>query len=159
MSGVNKGYRLNADEGQAIWFAGALMILKAADDQTGGRFALLDQRVPGNYAAPRHIHHDEDEAWYLLEGQATFYCGDETFDAGPGSWVFLPKDVPHAFKVGPDGGRLLTFSAPAGFASFVQAAGVAAPELVVPPPEPPDLERLAVIAARYGVEIVGPPPA
>ena len=107
MSGQSRAYMMKADEGQAIWFAGALMLLKAGSDQTDGGFAFLDQRVPGNYAAPRHVHHAEDEAWYVLEGNATFYCGDETFAAGPGSWVFLPRDIPHTFHVGPEGGRLL----------------------------------------------------
>ncbi len=158
MSGQSRAYMMKADEGQAIWFAGALMLLKAGSDQTDGGFAFLDQRVPGNYAAPRHVHHAEDEAWYVLEGNATFYCGDETFAAGPGSWVFLPRDIPHTFHVGPEGGRLLTLSAPAGFAKFVKAAGKQAPRLAIPPQEPPDIEQLAKTAAQYGIEIVGPPP-
>ena len=158
MSGGSRAYVMSADEGQAIWFAGALMLLKADGEQTEDRFAFMDQKVPGDYAVPCHIHHDEDEAWYILEGEATFYCGDETFIAGAGSWVFLPKEIPHAFKVGPEGGRLLTFTAPAGFASFVKAAGEPAPGLVLPPPGPMDNEGLARIAAQYGIEIIGPPP-
>lgn len=158
MTKQSKAYVMKADEGQAFWFAGALMILKAAGDQTDGHFAFLDQHVPGDYAAPRHVHHTEDEAWYVLEGDVTFYCGNDTFTAGPGAWVFLPRDVPHAFKVGAKGGRLLTMSAPANFADFVRAAGKPAPQLVVPPPESPDIEHLASIAAKYGIEIVGPPP-
>ena len=159
MSGQKGPYVMQADEGQAYWFAGALMLLKAAGDQTDDQFAFLDQRVPGDYAVPRHIHHAEDEAWYVLEGEATFYCGEETFAAGPGSWVFLPKDIPHAFRVGAEGGRLLTFTAPAEFANFVKAAGKSAPRLVVPPPALLDIERMATIAAHYGIEIVGPQPA
>ena len=158
MSVQSRPYIMQADEGQAFWFAGALMQLKASGDQTEGRFAFLDQRVPGNYAAPFHIHHVEDEAWYVLEGEIIFFCGEETFEARSGSWVFLPKDIPHAFKVGAAGGRLLTFSAPAEFAKFVEAAGEPAPRLAVPPPEPMDIARLTAIAAQYGIEIVGPPP-
>ena len=134
MSEHSRAYTMKNDEGQAIWFAGALMILKAGEEQSEGHFSLLDQRMPGDYAVPRHVHHAEDEAWYILEGEATFYCGDETFTAGPGSWVFLPKDVPHAFRLGSNGGRMLTFSAPAAFANFVKAAGEPAPRLVPPPP-------------------------
>lgn len=158
MQATNRAYALAAEEGEAIWFAGALMVFKAAGDQTEGRFALLDQRVPGDYAVPRHVHHDEDEAWYMLDGEATFYCGDERFTAGTGTWVFLPKGVPHAFRIGPAGARLLTFVAPAGFAEFVRAAGEPAPTLTVPPPAPLDVERLAALATQYGIEILGPPP-
>lgn len=158
MNTNGRAYKMDVNEGQAIWFAGALMLLKAADDQTDGRFAFMDQRVPGDYAVPLHIHHCEDEAWYVLEGQVTFFCGDESFSAGPGAWVFLPKDVPHTFRVGADGGRLLTFTAPADFANFVRDAGEPAPRLVTPPAEPPDMEQLAKIAAKYGIELIGPPP-
>ena len=159
MKPVNRAYVSAPDDGEALWFSGALMVVKATGEQTDGRFALLDQTTPGNYAVPRHVHHDEDEAWYVLEGEATFFCGDERFAAGPGSWVFLPRGVPHTFKVGPDGARLLTLTAPANFAEFVRAAGEPAKSRTVPPPTPPDVERLAEIAARYGIEIVGPPPA
>ncbi len=158
MSEHSRAYTMKNDEGQAIWFAGALMILKAGEEQSEGRFSLLDQRMPGDYAVPCHVHHAEDEAWYILEGEATFYCGDETFTAGPGSWVFLPKDVPHAFRLGSNGGRMLTLSAPAGFANFVKAAGEPAPRLVPPSPGPMDIEQLTTIAAQYGIEIIGPPP-
>ncbi len=159
MSGESRAYTLADADGQAYWFAGTLMILKASGEQTEGRFALLDQWVPGGYAVPWHIHHHEDEAWYLLSGEATFYCGERRFAASAGSWIFLPKGVPHAFTAGPSGGRLLTFSAPAAFADFVAAAGEPAPERVLPPAGPLDVERLAAIAARFGIEIIGPPPA
>jgi mannose-6-phosphate isomerase-like protein (cupin superfamily) len=154
-----RAYVLSRDEGQATWFAGALMLRKAGGPETGGRFALLDQRVPGGYAPPRHVHHHEDEAWYILDGEVTFMCGDQTLAAGPGAWVFLPRAVPHTFRVGPSGARLLTLSAPASFADFVEAAGEPALALTVPPPAAPDAERLAAIAARFGIDILGPPPA
>jgi mannose-6-phosphate isomerase-like protein (cupin superfamily) len=159
MQTARTAYMLEPEEGEAIRFAGGVMVLKAAGEHTDGRFALLDQRVPGEYAAPRHVHHEEDEAWYLLDGEATFYCGDDRFSAGPGAWVFLPKGIPHAFRVGPAGARLLTFTAPARFADFVRAAGEPAQEHTLPPAGPVDVERLAAIAGRYGIDILGPPPA
>lgn len=155
---ADRAYVLGPEEGRATWFAGALMIQKAGGEQTDGRFAFLDQTVPGDYAAPRHVHRDEDEAWYVLEGEATFYCGERQLCAGAGSWVFLPKGVPHAFRVGAAGARLLTLTSPATFADFVQAAGEPARSLTVPPPGPLDAERLTATAARYGIEILGPPP-
>jgi quercetin dioxygenase-like cupin family protein len=127
------------------------MITKATVDQTGGAFALLDQTVPGGYAPPRHIHREEDEAWYLLDGRVTFYCGSRTLAAGPGSFVFLPRGVEHTFKVGEDGARMLTITVPASFASFVAAAGEPAPQLTPPPPGPLDPERLAEVAAQSGL--------
>jgi mannose-6-phosphate isomerase-like protein (cupin superfamily) len=72
MGTVDRMQVLGPQEGQAIWFAGALMVVKAAGEHTEGRFALLDQRVGGGYATPRHVHRDEDEAWYLLDGDVAF---------------------------------------------------------------------------------------
>ncbi|MGE5335462.1 MAG: quercetin 2,3-dioxygenase [Nitrososphaerota archaeon] len=154
----SRAYVLADGEGKAIWFANALMVVKAATEETQGRFTCMDQRVPGNYAAPLHVHHDEDEAWYILDGEATFFCGDDRFTARAGAWVFLPRDVPHAFKTGDHGARLLTFTAPSGFADFVAASGEPAPERVIPPQGPMDVAKLQEIAARYHIEIVGPPP-
>jgi mannose-6-phosphate isomerase-like protein (cupin superfamily) len=158
MPTTGRAYVLGPEAGQALWFAGALMVVKAAGEQTEGRFALLDQRVGGGYATPLHVHHDEDEAWYLLDGEVTFYCGDARVRVEAGAWVFAPKGVPHAFRVGEAGARMLTFSAPAGFADFVRAAGEPAAGLRLPPPGPLDVERLSAVAARHGIAILGPPP-
>ena len=158
MGSESRAYVLGPREGAAFWFVGSLMVAKASGRETEGAFALLDQTVPGGYAPPRHVHKDEDEAWYLLDGEATFYCGDRTFSASKQSFVFLPKAVEHTFKVGPRGARFLTLSAPASFADFVAAAGEPAPELTVPPTSPPDPAALAEVAGRFGIEITGPPP-
>jgi mannose-6-phosphate isomerase-like protein (cupin superfamily) len=155
---AKRPYVLSSEEGDASWFAGGLMVSKVTGSQTQGHFDLLDQSLPPHYAAPRHIHRREDEAWWVLEGDATFFCGEEELKAGPGSFVFLPMGIEHTFKVGPNGARLLTMAAPAGFADFVKEAGEPAPAPTIPPPGPMDVERLARIAATYGIEITGPPP-
>ena len=158
MQATTRAYVLSEAEGEAFWFAGALIVLKADGDRTEGRLAFMDQTVPGDYAVPRHIHLHDDEAWYLLDGEATFYCGNRQFTTTAGAWVFLPRGVEHAFRVGHGGARLLTMSVPAGFADFVRAAGEPAPARTVPPPAPLDIEKLSTLAASYGIEIVGPPP-
>lgn len=151
-------YKLEADAGTATAFVGALMIHKAGARETGGLFDLLDQRVPPGYAPPRHIHRREDEAWYVLEGEARFWCGDQAFDASPGTFVYLPRGLEHAFLVGSTGARLLTLTAPSGFAAFVTELGAPAHGLEIPEPGPADEARLGEAAARYGIEITGPPP-
>lgn len=121
-------------------------------------FDLLDQRVPAGYAPPRHVHHREDEAWFLLQGDARFWCGEQTFEAAAGSFIYLPRGLEHAFLVGDAGARLLTLTLPSGFASFVEELGEPAHGLVIPEPGEVDAARLAEIAGRYGIEITGPPP-
>ncbi len=156
LSKSDRAYVLDDGDGEALRFAGALMTLKASGDQTEGRFALIDQTAPPDYAAPLHVHQDEDEAWYVLEGEAEFFCGERRFTAAAGAWVFLPKAVPHSFRVGADGARLLTLTAPSRFADFVREAGEPASQ---ESGAPMDVAALAAIASRYGIEIVGPPPA
>jgi mannose-6-phosphate isomerase-like protein (cupin superfamily) len=150
-------YALAESEGDPHWFAGALMVRKAGRSETGGSFDLLDQRMPPHYSVPRHVHHGEDEAWYLLDGEITFHCGDQQLHVKRGGWVFAPRNVAHTFKVGSAGARALTFTSPSGFAEFVAELGEPATELVAPPAAPVDEEALAAVALRYGAEIVGPP--
>ena len=146
-------------EGEATWFAGALLVHKAERDATDGRLDLLDQTMPAGYAVPQHLHHAEDEAWYLLQGDVRFYCGEVELEASKGAWVFAPRGVPHTFKVGPSGARALTFAFPSGFANFVAEFGEPARTRTVPPPMPIDERRLGDLALKYQIEIVGPPPA
>ena len=108
--------------------------------------------APG-MASPHHVHRNEDEAFYILEGTVAFLCGDAWHVAGPNTWVFGPRDIPHGFRViGSTPARMLLQCAPAGFERFVR-------ELSLPvdaTPSLPDLAVLIATAARYGIEILGP---
>ena len=157
MIDADRTYHLHTGEGSATWFAGALLVQKAGAANTDGRFDLLDQTMPPGYAVPKHVHHAEDEAWYVLEGEVTFRCGDREIVARPHSWVFAPRDVPHTFVVGDAGARALTFAFPSGFADFVAEFGEKASTLTVPPHAPIDEARLVDVARQYSVEILGPP--
>lgn len=158
MDAAGRAYWLDRDEGESIWFLGTLMVVKAGGGETEGRFALIDQQMPAHYGTPLHVHHTDDEAFYVLEGQLHVQCGGQQLTAGPGSWVFAPRGVPHALRTGDAGARVLTFSAPSGFVDFVRAVGEPAREHTLPPPAPVDAERLTAIAREHGIEILGPPP-
>jgi quercetin dioxygenase-like cupin family protein len=95
-------YALDPGDGEAYWFFGCLVTLKAAGEQTGGRFALTEFVNPAGFASPLHVHHDEHEAFYILEGTAQVHCGDEAFSVAPGSFVLLPRGIPHWHQVSPD---------------------------------------------------------
>src|SRR3982750_3870596 len=85
--------------GASVWFLGNLMVVKATAQGTNGAFVLLESLIPAGASPPMHIHEREDEACWVLEGEVTFRCADETFAATPGSFVFLPRNVPHTFRV------------------------------------------------------------
>ena len=93
------GRHLAKDEGEGIWFIGSFMRFKATADSTGGAFTLIDEIAGPGRQSPPHIHHAEDEAFWIIEGEVTFACGDQTHVAGPGSFVFLPRDIQHWLDV------------------------------------------------------------
>ena len=155
----NNPYVLTQEEGDAIWFFGSLALIKAAGTQTGGAFALIEQVCPPGFANPLHMHHAEDEAFYVLEGELTVFIGDQKLQAGPGTYLFGPRDIPHGFRVeGTSPCRLLLLATPAGFEQFVVEMGKPAQELTFPPAEPPDMDTLLRLAAKYNIEILGPLP-
>src|SRR5919107_4379031 len=154
---------LGPGEGEALWGDGVMATIKANGEQTDGRSSLLEILAPEGYGSGLHVHHREDEGFWILEGELTFYVGDQITKAQPGSFLFGPKDVPHAFTVDSGPARLLFILSPAGFEDLIREMGEPARELTIPPQpeEPPDeaeMERMMAIAAKYGGEILGPPP-
>jgi quercetin dioxygenase-like cupin family protein len=151
-------YVRRAGEGEALWFLGNRVSVKAGGAETRGRATVLEFENPPGFAPPLHVHGVEDELVYLLAGAARFSCGGERFEAGRGDFVMMPAGLPHTFLVGPgDPMRALLICAPSGFERFVAEAGEAALD-DRPPADPESPETMAVIAARHGIEILGPPP-
>jgi quercetin dioxygenase-like cupin family protein len=150
---------LRQDEGEARWFLGTLTTIKASGDTTGGRVAVIEHLAPQGAGSPLHVHANEDEWFYVVEGELTFWVGGETITAPTGSFVFGPRGIPHTFVVTSAEARFLLVVEPAGFEDFVRALSQPAERLEIPPAatEPPDVERMVATAAEYGIEIVGPP--
>lgn len=152
-------YMLAHEEGEATWFLGTLMTVKATGATTGGAFGLIEQELPAGFATPLHIHHGEDEAFYILEGEITFRCGARTLIAGPGAFVFLPKEIVHGFQVtSGTPARLLQLNFPVGIERFFLEAGEPASAPTLPPPAPPNLDKAVALAEKYRFEIAAPPP-
>src|SRR5262245_39524419 len=94
-------------------------VFKAVGSQTGGAFALMEQMVPPGAGPRRHVHHREEESFYILEGEFGFEVGDRGFVAGPEAFVFGPRGIPHRFwNAGTTDGRLLLLISPAGLEPF-----------------------------------------
>jgi quercetin dioxygenase-like cupin family protein len=154
------GYLLGNDEGEAFWLLGMLETLKISRADTEGQYGLIEIVARAGDGSPWHVHPDEDEWFYVLEGEFTVYVGDTRMSLPPGAFAFGPKGVPHTFiGAQPNGGRILIGFQPFLFEGFLREVGVPAAERVLPPPleAPPDLEGLLPIAARNGMEILGPP--
>lgn len=157
MKVMSQHYVLNADEGESLWFLGTLATIKASSSQTGGVMSLVEFLHPAGFATPLHVHHHEDEAFYILEGAIRGILGDQPWYAGPGTFVWLPRGIPHGYTVvGEEPARTLVIAVPSGFDQFVAEAGDPAPERILPTPAAPDIERLTGAAKRAGQEILGP---
>jgi len=119
--------------------------------------------APDGYEGVWHVHHREDEGFYILEGEMTFHVGQQTIKAGPGSYLFGPRDVPHTYTVDSGPARLLFLFTPAGLEGFIREYSEPASSLSIPPqpedpPDPAMMEQLGVLANKDGAEILGASP-
>lgn len=152
-------YALAPGEGDGIWFSNTLMTVKTGGDQTGGALTIIEALLPVGFSPPPHIHHAEDEIFYILEGEKTVTCDGRTWTAGPGACVFLPRGRLHAFTVvGSVPVKEIQITTPAQFERFAAEVGEPARLMTLPEPGPVDVKRLLSVAAKYRIEIPGPPP-
>jgi quercetin dioxygenase-like cupin family protein len=141
-----------------IWSFNMLMDVKATATETGGALTVIDTRLTADANPPMHVHHDEDEAFFLLEGEIQFFLGDGTSRlAGPGDFVFGPRGVPHRFEVRSPEARMLVLGTPGGGELFFRAMGEPALEPTLPVAQAPDVPRVMNIAAAHRIEILVPP--
>lgn len=152
-------YALTREEGEPRWFLGALATIKADADSTGGRVAVVELEAEQGFGSPLHVHHAEDEWFYVIEGELTFWVGGTIRPTAAGSFVYGPRDVPHTFVVTSPRARFLIVCEPAGFDRFVRSASEPAEYRALPPEhvQPPSPEELIAIATEHGQEILGPP--
>ena len=153
------GQLVAAGEGPAVWFSGSLVEVKASGATTDGSYDFFEQLLPPGYAPPLHAHRQEDEAFYLLDGELALVCGERRERLAPGGYVHLPRGIPHSFQVeGDRAARMVVLSVPAGVLDFFAELGAPAIARVLPDLSPHDPEAMRGAADRYGIEILGPPP-
>jgi quercetin dioxygenase-like cupin family protein len=145
------------DGGEARWWFGCLAVIKATAADTGGQMTIVEITEPPGAEGPLHVHHREDEGFWILEGEATFEVGGRTIEARAGDYVFGPRGVPHRYSVGAGGCRLLFVFTPGGFEDLLRAMSEPAASRTLPPPSDvePDWERIAAVAAAHGAELLG----
>ena len=98
MEATKHRYALAREEGETLWFLGVPTRVIATAEQTGGAFGLIEHVIPAGGESPWHVHHAEDEAFYVVEGQMTFLCGEQKVRAGAGTFVYGPREIPHGFR-------------------------------------------------------------
>lgn len=139
-------------EGKAIQIGGAGLgvVFKLFGTDTEGRFAIVEHPLaPGVLGGPTHVHHNEDEASYVLEGEVMVQVGDQLIQASAGTLIFKPKGIPHTFwNQSAARARILEIISPAGFEKYFEELA----ELVTPD-APPDIPRLIALAQKYKLEL------
>jgi mannose-6-phosphate isomerase-like protein (cupin superfamily) len=120
--------------------------------ETGGGFSLVEHPIPPRtLCAPLHRHSREDEYSFVLEGRMGAQLGDEVVFAGPGDFVFKPRDQWHTFwNAGDEPCRILEIISPAGFEVFFEE--VAAQMSAAASDNPAESAEASALDTRYGIE-------
>jgi quercetin dioxygenase-like cupin family protein len=147
-------------EGEARWWSQGLAVVKATAAQTGGQMTILEITEPPGSEAPLHVHHGEDEGFWILDGSATFEVGELTIEAHAGDYLFGPRDIPHRYTTGPDGCRMLFVFTPGGFEELLRVTSRPAQSRTLPPaggdppPSTEDQERMQAAIHAHGCELL-----
>jgi quercetin dioxygenase-like cupin family protein len=144
-------------EGEATWFFNALVTTKATIAETAGAYSLTEHIVTAASNPPMHVQVDEDEAFYLLEGEVEFEVDGHVVTATPGTFAFVARGAPHLFRVLTETARMLVICSgkPSdNLEDFFLSMGEPATERVLPQPAAPDEDRLVALCARTGIELV-----
>ncbi len=138
-------------DGRSVSLGGIGVVFKISGAETGGSFSVVEHPVEPGRLVPPHKHTREDEFSYVLEGEIGVRIGDQEFTAGPGSYVYKPRGVPHTFwNAGPDPARLIEFICPAGFEKNFEALA-----RLMSAGAPPGGEQHRKLRSEYGVTSEG----
>ena len=150
------------EDAPAYWFLNNLHILLTKSESTGGAYSLIHLTASPGFETPYHLHHTEDEAFYVLDGEFTFICDGKKTVLGAGGYIFLPRGVPHGLRCSSQKDTHLLIhvipGAEVGFMGMMLEMAVPAKERVFLEPTPPDFQRLAALCEKNKIDILGPLP-
>ena len=152
MPGDAERFMLAAEQGKSVWLGGLGVDFKLWGKETGGLLSVVEHPIQPGRLVPPHVHANEDEYSYILQGEVGARIGDQEIVAGPGSYVLKPRGIPHTFwNAGAEPARLIEMISPAGFENFFDelaeiyaAAGTGMPDQL----------PIGELAARYNLTFV-----
>ncbi len=148
-TGVKFPIVLQPNEGKLLDVLGEIITIKVAGEDTDGLYTILQEVSPPQGGPPLHLHHREDEAFYVLEGEYEVQCGENKIRAVPGSFILAPREIPHTFRnIGSGPSKVLVIATPAGIEKFFEELSELAKQ------GPPDIEKVKEIAERYEIELM-----
>jgi mannose-6-phosphate isomerase-like protein (cupin superfamily) len=145
---------------ESLWFIDNLVRVHVDSDASNGRLAVLEEWGRRGNMPPLHVHHRDEETFFVLDGEMTLFVGGEMKTLTAGQSALAPREVPHTYRVESEQAHWLVITTPAGFDSFVREVSEPAPVDELPEADRPvDPAALAKAAAEAGIEILGPPGA
>ncbi|MCM3629879.1 quercetin 2,3-dioxygenase [Paenibacillus glycanilyticus] len=150
--------RRKSDTDNTYLFLTDINSILVSGEDTNGEFCVVHCSANENDGPPLHIHGNEDESFYVLDGELEMILGDDTFLVQPGEYVFAPRGIPHTFKVKSKKARFLVTAYPAGFDSFVMELGVPyveGMEAQISPPTPEFFQKLEEVSRKYNITYPG----
>ncbi len=144
-----------SDRGDTFWGPGDSYRFLVTGEESGGAYFAMEAFVPPGGGPPPHIHRNEDETFYIVEGESEFRLGDQTITAGVGDFVSVPRGTVHCFhNAGTTDTRMILTFTPAGIEKFFEETLERALDPSQPPPDNIDevAARYAAAAPRYGME-------
>jgi quercetin dioxygenase-like cupin family protein len=151
-----RGFMLSPSDGEKIWIVGDTLWFKATSAETGGAFTVFEYvSLPGN-GPPPHLHENENESIYVINGEFEILLGASTRRAEPGAFVFVPKGTVHRFRcIGDVPGKVLIHYTPGGIEGFFREAGVPATnDGLAPSVDIAEITRTEMAGKRYGLHVI-----
>src|SRR3954447_23052698 len=137
---------------QPLWFMNNLVHVHIDADASGGMYTLVELRGARGDMAPLHVHHRDDETFYVIDGELSLFFPNKRLTVQPGQAALAPREVAHTYRVESEEARWLVVASPAGFDSFVREVAEAAPAEELPPPgRVHDAAALTAKAAKVGI--------
>jgi quercetin dioxygenase-like cupin family protein len=148
-----------SDQGEARWYGNSLWEVLVPNDATSGKLSVFQATMPEGFSPPRHIHTREDEVFLVVDGEVCFDIDGELRIAGPGAALYMPRGVPHTFRIQSPSARLLGVMAPGAFEELFRNLSVPAQQRTLPAPGivPFDVPAVMAEQERLGTLVVGPP--
>lgn len=142
-----------------IWFLGLTTWVRAAKENSDSNASVIEQKIPLGFASPWHVHNDEHEMFFVLDGEIEVIVGEEKVILGKGAFGFGPCGVPHGFRViGDKTAHILLMTSGPHFADFVRELSQPYSDVPPPPPGPEAMPMLLKVAEKHNLTILGPMP-
>jgi quercetin dioxygenase-like cupin family protein len=117
-------YLAQAAEHQRLqWLDGGVLRIMLDGAKTDGQLTMYWQATQGGSASPVHVHDREDETIVLLQGSGIWWAGDQRWQLSAGGVAFLPRNLPHAYRLTSPAADMLVVCTPSGMEDFFRAAG------------------------------------